>query len=316
MNALTALIENPLHKVFTSLELDALAPAVQAKYSKKKRRPPLPWQALTFFMLLMYLFDVRSERQLEKWLAKRQLLLALFGLNKSPDHSTYSIFRKRLGHTLFEQVFKHLVKVSEKLGLLAKRLVGQDSTDFKAYANKKKQTDKDARFGFTTKSEELFYGYKAHFATDLQSELPVSLATLPANEHDSTVFDAVMQPLLHEPVMQVQKFVADSAYDSTEIRETLYKHHVQPCIAVNGRGHYESTTPKDPDYRKRQGCEHANSRAKEFHRLNELKLRGLPNAAIHAALSLAAMLVNAIAAHVLQIAHAIRSALAVREVLE
>ena len=116
--------------------------------------------------------------------------------------------------------------------------------------------------------------------------------------------------------MQLQKYVADSAYDSTDIRQTLYSHDVEPCIAVNGRGHYESTTPKDPDYRKRQACEHANSRAKEFHRLNSLKLRGLPNAAIHAALSLAAMLVNAITAHVLQIAHAIRSSLAVRDALE
>lgn len=67
MIALTNLIvENPLHKVFMALKLEELAPAVQAKYSKRKRRPPLPWQALTFFMLLMYLFDVRSERYLEK----------------------------------------------------------------------------------------------------------------------------------------------------------------------------------------------------------------------------------------------------------
>lgn len=314
--ALTEVIEHPLHKVFTALELDALAPAVQAKYSKRKRRTPLPWQALAFFLLLMHLLEIRSERELQKWLAKRHFLLAFFGLSKSPDHSTYSRFRKRLGSTLFEQLFQHLVKTCQKLGLLAKRLIGQDSTEFKAYANRKKQTDKDARFGFTTKSDELVYGYKVHFATDLQSELPVSLATLPANEHDSTVFDEVMQPLLHEPVMQVQKFIADSAYDSSEIRQTLYSHDVEPCIAINGRGHCKSTTPKDPDYRKRQGCEHANSRAKEFHRLNELKLRGLPNAAIHAALSLAAMLVNAIAAQVLQIARAIRSALKVRAALE
>lgn len=244
------------------------------------------------------------------------MLLALFALQKAPDHSTYSRFRKRLGKTLFEQVFKHLVKVSEKLGLLAKRLVGQDSTDFKAYANRKKQTDKDARFGHTSKSEELVYGYKAHFATDLQSELPVSLETLPANEHDSTVFDAVMQPLLHETVQQVEKFVADSGYDTTEIRQTLCGHNVQPCIAINGRGHYESSKPKDPDYRKRPACERANSRAKEFHRLNDLKLRGLPNAAIHAALSLAAMLLNAIAATVLGLRNATLSALVVQAALD
>ena len=317
MKALTEIVlSNPLYKVYATLQLEALAPAVEGKYSKRKRRPPLPWKSLAFFLLLMHLFGVRSERHLEKWLNKRSHILALFGLNKAPDHSSFSRFRKRLGKTLFALLFTHLVKVCETLGLLTKRLIGQDSTDFKAYANRKKQTDKNARFGHTSKSEELVYGYKAHFATDLQSELPVSLETLPANEHDCTVFDAVMQPLLHEPIMQVEKFVGDSGYDSSDIRQTLCKHNVEPCIAVNGRGHYESSKPRDPDYRKRPACERANSRAKEFHRLNDLKLRGLPNAAIHAALSLSAMLLNAIAATVLGLRGATLSPLAVQAVLD
>ena len=116
--------------------------------------------------------------------------------------------------------------------------------------------------------------------------------------------------------MQVEKFVADSAYDSTDIRQTLCKHNIQPCIAINGRGHYESTKPNDPQYSKRTGCERANSRAKEFHRLNDLKLRGLSNAAIHAALSLAAMLLNAIAATALGLRNATLKPLAVQAILE
>jgi IS5 family transposase len=261
-------------------------------------------------------FEVRSERQLEKWLNKRATLLALFKLRIAPDHSTFSRFRKRLGKTVFAELFAHLVKTCESLGLLAKRLIGQDSTDFKAYANRRKQTDSDARFGHVTWSEELVYGYKAHYATDLVNELPVSLETLPANEHDSVAFNAVMHSLLHETVQQTDKFVADSAFDTTEIREDLRSHNVAACIAVNGRGHYASSTPKDADYGKRSACERCNSRAKEFHRLDNLKLRGLGNAAIHAALSLSALLLNAVAALVLGIRWAARSPLAVRAVLE
>jgi transposase len=317
MHALTSIKEsNPLYKVFVSLALGELAPVVESKYSRRKRRPPISWRALLFFLLLMYLCSVRSERELERWLAKRRILLALLGLKRAPDHSTFSRFRKRLGAGLFKQLFEHLVKLCESLQLLSKRLVGQDSTDFKAYANKRKQTDSDARFGHVTDSKELVYGYKAHYATDLSSELPLSLETLPANEHDSTAFEPVMQPLLHETIQQVEKFVGDSAYDSTNIRLELRRHNIIPCIAVNGRGYCKSTNPKDPDYAKRPACERSNSRAKEFHRLDNLKLRGLANAVIHAALSLSALLLNAIAAVTLGLRNATRSPLAVRAALE
>lgn len=265
--------------------------------------------------MLMYLFDVRSERQLEPWLNKKPQLLSCFGLTKAPDHSTFSRFRKRLGKTLFAQLFDHLVGLCQSLGLLAKRLVGQDSTDYKAYANRFKKTDSEASFGHKTGSDDLVYGFKAHIATDLNTDLPVAFETRPANEHDSTVFDAVMQPLLRERVQQVEKFVADSGYDASEIRQTLCGHNVTPCIAVNGRGHYPSTPPKDQDYKKRPACERVNSRAKEYFRLDDLKLRGLQNAAIHAALSLGALLLNALAAVVLRIPAAVRSPLAVRAAL-
>lgn len=159
-------------------------------------------------------------------------------------------------------MFNHLADLCQSLGLLAKRLVGQDSTDYKAYANRFKKTDAEAAFGYKTGSEDLVYGFKAHVVTDLNSDLPVAFETRPANEHDSTVFEAVMQPLLHETVQQVEKFVADSAYDASKIRQALCDHNVIPCIAVNGRGHCASTPPKDPDYRKRPACERVNSRAK------------------------------------------------------
>lgn len=309
-------LDNPLVKVFVALRLGELAPLVEGRYSKRKRRPPLPWAAMVFFLLLMYLVDVRSQRQLARWLGKRSGLLRFFKLVKAPDHSSFTRFRQRLGKSLFSRVFKHLVSVCESMRLLSKRLVGQDSTFYKAWSNKRKQTDKEAKFGYTTKDEPLGYGYKAHFATDLANELPVSLYVMPANEHDSTGFQPVMQPLFQETVMRVEKFAGDSAYDDTNIRQELIHHNIQPCIAVNGRGHYESTPPNDPDYSKRSSCERSNSRAKEYFRLDDLKYRGLSNAFIHAALSLSAMLANAIAALALHLPHATLSPLTVRNALE
>lgn len=317
MTALTEdFVENPLFKVFAIMRLGELGPLVEARYSRRKRRSPLPWTALVFFLLLMYFYSVRSERQLEKWLSKRVWLLKFFRLKRAPDYSTFSRFRKRLGGRLFKRVFDHLVKVCHSLGLLGKRMLGQDSTFFRAWANKRKRTDKDAKFGYVKDGEPLGYGYKAHFATDVNSELPVSLEVMSANEHDSVGFKPVMQPLLHETLMLLEKFIADSAYDDGDIRKELIDHNVQPCIATNGRGHCKSTPPKDPDYAKRSGCERANSRAKEYFRLDDLKLRGLSNALTHAALSLSALLINAITALALQIPKATLSPLAVRNTIE
>lgn len=317
MLSLTGLfVESPLLKVFWALRLQELAPLVEGRFSKRKRRPPLPWLAMSFFFLLMYLEGIRSQRQLANWLGRHCFLLVFFKMGRAPDHSSFTRFRQRLGTSLFGKLFEHLVKVCESLHLLSKRLVGQDSTFYKAWANKHKQTDEEAKFGYTNRNEPLGYGYKAHFATDLNSELPLSLHVMPANEHDSTGFKPVMQPLLHETAMQVDKFIADSGYDDTKIRQELCSHNVQPCIAVNGRGHYESTPPNDPDYSKRSGCERANSRAKEYYRLNDLKYRGLANAFIHAVLSLSALLVNAITALTLNLPNATLSPLTIRNALE
>lgn len=309
-------VGSPLLKVFAVLRLGELGLLVEGRYSRRKRRPPLPWVALVFFLLLMYLHGVRSERQLEEWLERRKWLLAFFRLKRAPDHSTFSRFRKRLGGRLFKRVFEHVVGVCQSLGLLAKRMVGQDSTFFKAWANRRKQTDGEARFGHVKDDEPLGYGYKAHYATDVNSELPVSMDVMPANEHDSTGFQPVMRPILQEALMMLEKYFADSAYDDGKIRQELVKHNVQPCIAVNGRGHCESTPPKDPDYAKRSACERANSRAKEYFRLDDLKLRGLSNALTHAALSLSALLINALTALILRMPNATLSPLTVRNALE
>lgn len=96
----------------------------------------MPWIALVFFLLLMYFYAVRSERLLEKWLGKRVWLLKFFKLKRAPDRSSFSRFRTRLGGKLFKRVFEHIVRVCQSLGLLAKRVLGQDSTFFKEWANK------------------------------------------------------------------------------------------------------------------------------------------------------------------------------------
>jgi hypothetical protein len=65
-------------------------------------------------------------------------------------------------------------------------------------------------------------------------------------------------------------------------------------IARNGRGHYESEKPKDPNYKKRTAIERLNSRCKEELGLDRLKMRGLWAATFHATEVLCSMLYAAV----------------------
>ena len=47
------------------------------------------------------------------------------------------------------------------------------------------------------------------------------------------------------------KFLADSGYDATDIYQELHYDSVKQVIAINGRGFYKSSVPKDPEYGKR-----------------------------------------------------------------
>ena len=47
------------------------------------------------------------------------------------------------------------------------------------------------------------------------------------------------------------KYLADSTYDSTDIKEQLRECGITPVISRNGRRRRKSETPKDSDYGKR-----------------------------------------------------------------
>ena len=99
---------------------------------------------------------------------------------------------------------------------------------------------------------------------------------LPTNIHDKdafkTLFDYVKQ---HFKFAHETKFLADSAYDSTDVRFMLCENHVLPVIAVNGRRHYKSSKPKDPDYRKRGAIERFFSLLKMKLKLLNVRVKGI-----------------------------------------
>src|SRR5208283_2334764 len=77
------------------------------------------------------------------------------------------------------------------------------------------------------------------------------------------------------------KFFADSAYDSRDVRFMLTENNVTPVIAVNGRGHYKSSKPKDKEYRKRGGIERFFSLLKMKLNLLNVRVKGLQKVTAH-----------------------------------
>ena len=97
----------------------------------------------------------------------------------------------------------------------------------------------------------------------------------------------------------IRKLLADSGYDSSEIKQLLRDIGIKPVIASNGRGHYKSATPKDKDYSKRWAIERNNSLMKEYYNLNDVKVKGIKAVLIHCLLCYNSMLVASIGKYLL-----------------
>jgi len=246
--------------------------------------------------MIKHIKGIPSEAQLAQLLRFNPKLRKACGFKNAPCRSSLCRARKRFSLLGIEALFVVLVKMAKALGLVKGRLVAVDSTDFSAFCNGKQKfghrSDKFARWGHSTTKGRVF-GYKAHICCDAEAELPIAVAVLPANIHDSEGFFSVYGKLLQNFTHEIEKLIADCGYDSTEIYQALLR-DVKPVIAKNGRGHYPSETPKDLDYRKRSAIERINSRCKEELGLDRLKMRGLWAATFHAIEVLCSMLYAAI----------------------
>lgn len=246
-----------------------------------------------------HILGVPSEAQLATKIQNDRKLQKICGFKKAPCKSAYSKARKRLTLSGLDFFFAFLVLKAKKIGLAKGRLVAVDSTDFTAFCNGRKnlkfRSDQCARWGHSTTKGRVF-GYKAHIVCDAETELPLAVAVLPANVHDAEGFFSVYGKLLRSFTHEIAKLIADCAYDAAEIYQALLSSMVA-VIAKNGRGHYPSEKPKDPDYKKRTAIERLNSRCKEELGLDKLKMRGLWAATFHATEVLCSMLFAAIGSH-------------------
>ncbi len=215
----------------------------------------------------------------------------IIGYKKVPNPSTFSKVRKRSNPEMFEQLLNWILE--DRFRGKQMRLIAQDSVDISAYSKK----DKDARKGVRTipkkrqlrnkegKMEwvEFFFGYKLHVIIDVETEAPISFTIEPGNRHDKVFFEKLFIRVKQYLTFRLDaKFLADSGYDSADIKEALRNNQLLPVIASNGRGHFESEIPKDKEYGRRWSIEHFFSRLKEVLGFAKNRFIGIKKVKMHA----------------------------------
>lgn len=220
----------------------------------------------------------------------------LLGYGRRPDPSIFSKVRIRSDPRILEELYNWLLQDVMKNRPL--RLVVQDSTSVPAHSRK----DRQARWGVRTipkkrqtgeERVEPFFGYKLHLNADAENEIPLVPKVETANRNDKRLFHELYDAVKRKFSINCEaKFLADSAYDSTDIYQELHCDGIKPVIAINGRGHYKSAVPKDPEYGKRWSIERIFARLKGIFSLACNRVVGIKKVTIHVFSCLIAYLVR------------------------
>ena len=127
-----------LRRVAAVLDLSFVVPAV-SQYYGLCGNVSLDPRTVMKMLLLLFLYDIPSERELMEQIGVRLDFLWFLGFELDtdvPDHSVLSKARARWGGAVFEQLFIKVVNQCVAAGLVGGRLLHADSTIVKANAHK------------------------------------------------------------------------------------------------------------------------------------------------------------------------------------
>ena len=130
--------DHPLRQLHAALDLTFVVPAVQDLYGRSGNVSLDP-RVILKMMLLLFYYDIPSERELVAQIGERLDFLWFLGFDLEttvPDHSVLSKARARWGAEVFDQLFTRVVLQCVQAGLVDGRLVHVDSTIVKANASK------------------------------------------------------------------------------------------------------------------------------------------------------------------------------------
>lgn len=130
--------DHPLRQINAILDLGFVLPAVNDCYGRSGHVSLDP-RVIVKLMLLLFYYNIPSERELMEQLPVRLDFLWFLGFDLEtdiPDHSVLSKARARWGGEIFKQLFERSVQQCIRAGLVDGRLLHVDSTIVEANASK------------------------------------------------------------------------------------------------------------------------------------------------------------------------------------
>jgi len=251
-------------------------------YTPDFGRPAYEPEMMFKILFLQFLYDI-SDRRIEEEVNFNLVLKWFVGLamDESPDSSSLTRFRDRLGEERFARIFNQIVELAREKGLISDRLSIVDSTQVKAKVDTFKinaSPDKDARHGYKSRKKP-FFGYKAHASMDSDSELITRLKTTPGNGNDGKEFPSVIDS-------KANMVTADKAYDTKKNHRLLKRKGVISAIIAkrNRRSRRLKKHQTKPQIMAAQSerpkIDRKFAELKRFHGLKEARYWGLAKVAI------------------------------------
>jgi transposase len=129
--------DHPLRRIRSALDLSFVRKAVAHTYGKKGNKS-VPPEVIVRMMLLLFLDDIKSERELMRIIPERLDYLWFLGYgldDQIPDHSVLSKARKRWGKEVFVSLFSQVVQQCVEAGLVEGSKIHVDASLVEANAS-------------------------------------------------------------------------------------------------------------------------------------------------------------------------------------
>ena len=222
-------------------------------------RPPFNPVQMLKICLLAHFYDI-SDRHVEVYVNENIPAKYFVGLGldqKAPDHSTVSVFKKRLTELknleVFESLLDEIVQVAKESGIQFGEIQIIDSVHSEADVNTAKDRqrkdqgqeprDPDAKWGVkgnkkskNQKGEDVnqvkyFYGYKGHVSMNAENNLITSLEVTSGEAYDGHHFCSLVEQDLAKNI-PVEIYTADRGYDDGNNHFYLEHHNLQSAICL------------------------------------------------------------------------------------
>jgi len=190
--------DDPLKIIFESIDWSFIYPIIKDKYTTDRE---LVYDPASLFkaQLLIWLDEAKSNRRLAESLQFDSRLCVLCGFNnflKTPAHSTFSYFRKRIGIDIYYKILHRLIAQTVVAATINKINISSsiihiiicsnngkkkscNCSGNRCKYNKKQKPSKDeANVKLTTKNF-VALGFKAKMVIDANTKLPLEVILTP-----------------------------------------------------------------------------------------------------------------------------------------